>query len=144
MDQTTATAQTGIIPKQGWSWGAFMLNFQFLIAIKKYKMLWWYLLALIPFLNIIFFAVFAIYLGVKGHELGTTGGQFASQAEYDGYMKATDHASKVMFIVFLIAIILGIILAIAGFSLGFLIPHMSTSTTTSNGYSGSPASPSTY
>jgi hypothetical protein len=143
MDQTTAIPSTGIVPKQGWSWGAFMLNFQFLIAIKKYKMLWWYLLSFIPFLNIVFFAVFAIYLGVKGHILGTTGGQFASQAEYDGFMKGTDHAGKVVFIVFLIVLILGITLAIAGFSLGFFLPHMSTSTTTSNGYPY-PAGLSTY
>jgi hypothetical protein len=120
MDQTISN---GIMPKEGWSWGALVFNFYFLIAIKKYKLLWWYLLAFIPLVNIIFFIAFAIYLGMKGHELGVTGGQFANQSEYDGYMKGTDHAGKIVFFVAIICLIIFIILFIALMLLGLLGPH---------------------
>ncbi|MCL4403910.1 hypothetical protein M1432_00985 [Patescibacteria group bacterium] len=97
----------------GWSWGAFLLNAPFLVGIKKYKMLWWYILAFVPFVNVIFWIVFMIYLGVKGHELGATSPQFASQAEYDGFFKALDHAGKILFFV---AIALLVIFVAFGFT----------------------------
>ena len=96
--------------KQGWSWGAFLFNASFLIGVKRYKMLWWYLLALIPFVNFIFLLAYSIYLGVKGHEIGANGAQFANQSEYDGFMKGVDHAGKIMFFVSLaIGVVVGII-----------------------------------
>ena len=88
-----------IVAKEGWSWGAFGTGPAFLIAVKRYKFLWWYLLFLIPFVNFIFMLAFAIYLGVNGRKIAAAGKQFANQSEYDGYMKGVDHAGKVMFFV---------------------------------------------
>lgn len=130
MDQTN----NGIVPKQGWSWGAFALNAYFLIAVKRYKFLWWFLLAVIPFVNIVFWIVFLIYLGIKGHEIGAGGTQFANQSEYDGYMKGTDHAGKVAFFIGLAAAVLAIIFVIVGISLGGFHGMNSTTPTGPGGY----------
>lgn len=114
MEQTNVT----IVPKQGWSWGGFMFNAAFLIGVKRYKFLWWFILGFIPFVNIIFWIVMVIYLGIKGHELAARGTQFANQSEYDGYVKGQDHAGKVFFFLFLIIAAAGIVAAIAMLSLG--------------------------
>jgi hypothetical protein len=114
MEQTN----NGIVPKGGWSWGAFMLNVYFLIGAKRYKFLWWFLLALIPIVNIIFIIIFVIYLGVNGHKIAAGGTQFSNQSEYDGYVKGLDHAGKIMFFVVLALVVIGIIFFIAGISFG--------------------------
>ncbi|HVN26269.1 MAG TPA: hypothetical protein VMT99_01265 [Candidatus Paceibacterota bacterium] len=106
----------GITPHAGWSWGAFMMNASFIIAIKRYQLLWWYLLMLIPFVNWIFFIVFMIYLGSKGHEFAAASSQFGNQSEYDGFMKAVDHAGRIMFYVALAFVVVGILFAIVGLS----------------------------
>ena len=113
MEQTNSA----VVPKQGWSWGALMFNAAFLIGAKRYQLLLWYLLMLIPIVNLIFAIVFAIYLGVKGHMIAAGGTQFANQSEYDGYVKGLDHAGKVVFFATLIFIGLSLVLAIVGFSL---------------------------
>lgn len=124
MEQTTAapanipvpganTNSNGVVAQPGWSWSGFTFNAAFLIAIRRYKLLWWYLLMLIPVVNLIFGLAMAIYLGLKGHELGTGGGSFDNQSEYNGFFKATDHAGFVFFIIGLVIFIAWIILAIA-------------------------------
>ncbi len=114
MEQNNGIA---IVPKEGWSWGAFIHTAGFLIGVKRYKLLWWYLLALIPIVNVIFFVVIMIYLGVKGHVIAAEGTQFANQSEYDGYVKGLDHAGKVLFFAALIIFVVMIVFMIAGFSL---------------------------
>lgn len=112
MDQTN----NGIVPKQGWSWGGFMLNASFLIGAKRYKLLWWWLLALIPIVNIVFWIAMLIYLGINGHKIAAEGTQFANQSEYDGYVKGLDHAGKVVFFVVLVVLVIVIVALLAGFS----------------------------
>jgi predicted PurR-regulated permease PerM len=99
-----------IVPKAGWSWGGLMFNVAFLVGAKRYKLLWWYLLGLVPFVNVIFGLVFAIYLGANGHKIAAEGTQFANQSEYDGYTKGLDHAGKVFF--FAALIILALVVAL--------------------------------
>lgn len=86
---------------EGWSWGAFMFDPVFLIAIKKYKMLWWYLLMFVPFVNLIFFIAFKIYLGIKGKAIASTG-VYLNEGERGGFMKGLDHAGKISFFAWLI------------------------------------------
>ena len=127
MDQITnqampsaAPAGNGIVPQAGWSWGGFMANAVLLIGAKCYKYLWWYLFAIIPFVNIVFFIVFYVYTGVKGHEIAARGTQFANQSEYDGFIRGIDHAGKVLFWVFIIFMALWIVFFALGVSfLGF-------------------------
>lgn len=126
MDQTMPN---GITPKAGWSWGGFMFHFYFLIAVKKYQLLWWYLLALVPFLNVIFLLASSIYLGTKGHEIGATGTQFANQSEYDGYMKGTDHAGKIGFFITIGIAVIAIIVLIVAIAFGLHAPHTDTAPT---------------
>jgi hypothetical protein len=129
MDQTAISGTqnaAGIVPKPGWSWGAFLFNAYYLVAVKRYKLLWWYLLMLVPFVNVIFAIVFAIYIGLHGHEIGASGTQFANQSEYDGFTKAIDHAGKIFFIIFLILAVLWVIFFL---SFGFyFLPTMHVST----------------
>ena len=113
MDQTS----NGIVPKQGWSWGGAMLNFTFLIGAGRYKYLWWFLLTLIPFVNIVFWIAMFIYLGMNGHSIAAGGTQFVNQSEYDGYVKGTDHAGKILFFIVIILLVIGIVAFLAGFSL---------------------------
>ena len=113
-----------IVPKQGWSWGAFMFNAGFLVGAKRYKLLWWFLLLMIPLVNFIFIIVFLIYLGNNGHRLAAEGKQFANQSEYDGYVKGLDHAGKVLFFAMLIFLGLMIVLTIVGFSLVAIFASM--------------------
>lgn len=94
-----------------------MLNFSFLIGAKRYVYLWWFLLAFIPVLNIIFWIAMFIYLGVNGHAIAASGTQFANQSEYDGYIKGTDHAGKIVFFIVIAILVIVLIAFIAGFSL---------------------------
>lgn len=119
MEQTN----NGIVPKEGWSWGAGMFNIAFLVGVKRYKLIWWIILAVIPLVNIIFWIAFFIYLGINGHRIAATGTQFANQSEYDGYIKAQDHAGKIFFFVFLIFAVIAIIGLVAAISLGVYGPH---------------------
>jgi hypothetical protein len=99
-----------IVAAPGWSWGAFLFGAAFLVAIKQYKMLWWDLLWIVPLVNIIFGIVFATYLGVNGHKLAARSRHFENQHEYHGFMKATDHAGKVLFFAVVVLLVIGIAL----------------------------------
>ncbi len=103
------TKKGGITAAPGWSWGAFLFGAPFLIAIKKYHMLWWYLLYLVPVVNFFFWIVFMIYLGIKGHEMAATSRHFENQHEYNGFIKAVDHAGKILTIVAIVIIAAGLI-----------------------------------
>ncbi len=102
-----------IVATEGWSWGAFLFGVPFLVGIKKYKMLWWLLLALVPFVNVVFWIAFIIYLGLKGHELEARSPQFSNQDEYDGFFKVFDHAGKILTIA---VIVISVIFLLFGFS----------------------------
>jgi len=80
----------------GWSWGAFMLDPAFLIGIKKYKYLFWYLIMLVPFVGFLFYIGFKIYLGVKGREIASTS-TYLRGDERRGFMKGLDNAGKITF-----------------------------------------------
>lgn len=114
MEQSTSA----ITPKQGWSWGGFAFNAAFLIGAKRYKLLWWFLLALIPIVNVVFWIVMVIYLGMNGYKIAAEGTQFANQSEYDGYMKGLDHSGRICFFAFLIIAVLAIIFAITIIAVG--------------------------
>lgn len=100
----------------GWSWGAFMLGPTFLIAVKKYVYLLFYLVYFIPFLNVFALLGIAIFLGIKGRELTYASSMFEKQDEANGFIKAVDHAGKIMFVVSIIFFIIMIIFFIIGFS----------------------------
>ncbi len=114
--ETGGGVPAAIVPKEGWSWGAFIFHLPFLIAVKRYALMWWYLLALVPGVNLIFIIAFAIYLGTTGHRLGAEGGQFSSQAEYEGYFKGVDHAGKIIFFATVFLAACAIIIVIGGMS----------------------------
>lgn len=98
----------------GWSWGAFMFDIPFLVGIRKYVYLWWYLLGVIPFVNILFVLVFKIWMGARGRALAAVSPQFASEAEFQGFMKAIDHAGGILFVVALIVIAIALVLGLFG------------------------------
>ncbi len=104
-----------------------MFNAAFLIGAKRYQLLWWCLLAIVPIVNVVFWIVFVIYLGVRGHKIAAEGTQFANQSEYDGYVKGQDHAGKVFFFVFVVVAVIGLCFAIASLAIPTLFlgwhPH---------------------
>ncbi len=116
----STSTSTSTPESSGWSWGAFMTDPIFLIGLKKYKKLWWYLLGVVPFLGPIFLIGFKIYLGNKGREISTTT-TFLSEDERRGFMKGLDHAGKVTFFAALISIGVIIVLLILGISFFSLI-----------------------
>lgn len=100
-----------------WSWGAFMFDPAFLIAIQKYAYLLVYLLMLIPILNFIVWIGFKIYLGLKGREMARDSATFASAEEREGFFKGFDWAGKVLFFVALAFFVLSLLLTLVfGFS----------------------------
>lgn len=105
----------------GWSWGAFFLGPLFLIAIKKYSWLWFYLVAFIPFVGMVFVLGFMIYLGMKGRQLAQVSPMFSNRDEYIGYMKANDHGAKVVAIIYLVFII--VVVGIVSFSVFSSLPE---------------------
>lgn len=90
-----------------------MFDAPFLIAIRKYNYLWFYLLFLIPLLNLFAILGIKIYLGIKGAEIARTSTTFASEEEYNGFMKGLDWAGKVLFFVGLAIFALSLILTFA-------------------------------
>ena len=124
MEQKQSAVTSAVAPDKGWSWGAFMFGIPFLIAIKQYKMLWWFLLSLVPIVNVVFYVVFAIYMGLHGHELAAKSTHFGNEHEYRGFIKAIDHSGRILFFVVLIGLALFALLAIVGvlhfFTWGFL------------------------
>lgn len=96
----------GITPKQGWSWGGAVFSPYFITGAGRFKLLWWYLFALVPFLNAIFWIVVFFYFGLNGHAVAAKGSTFATQGEYDGYVNGLDRAGRIFFWIFLVLIIL--------------------------------------
>jgi len=89
----------------GWSWGAAMFGPLFLIGIRKYVYLLPYILMFIPIVTLLVMLAMFAFLGFKGRELALQSLTFTSKDQYLGYMKANDHAGKVMFFVCLIVFI---------------------------------------
>lgn len=81
-----------------------MFDVPFLIAIKKYTWILWYLLAFIPIVNFVFLIVFKLYMGSKGRSLATTSDHFTNKDELNGFMKGLDHAGKITFFAGLIVL----------------------------------------
>lgn len=92
-----------------WSWGAFMLDVPFLVAIQKYVYLLVYLLMLIPFVNFIIYIGFKIYLGLKGREMAQDSPAFDSKEEREGFFKGFDWAGKVLFFVTITFFVIGLL-----------------------------------
>lgn len=102
MDQPISQpAGDGIVAKQGWSWGGAVFSPYFIVGARRHALLWWYLFAFVPFLNIVFWVAVFFYFGSKGHQVAANGAQFANQSEYDGYVKGLDHAGKIFFWIFI-------------------------------------------
>lgn len=125
-EDAAATTQPAPAASGGWSWGAFIMDVPFLIAIKKYTYLWFYLLLLIPIVNLFAILGIKIYLGMKGREMAMTSKTFASKDEYNGFMKGFDWAGKVLFFVSLAIFALGLIGGLVGaFAMGEMFNVMS-------------------
>jgi hypothetical protein len=122
MDQNQTTG--AITPKEGWSWGGLMFNAYFLVGAKRYKLLWWYLLAFVPLVNIVFWIAMLIYLGVNGHKIAAEGTQFSNQSEYDGYVKGLDHAGKIFFFIFLAIAAIALVIVAALFVFAGVHPSL--------------------
>lgn len=105
----TGNTEEGKSDGSQWSWGAFMLDAPFLIAIQKYVYLLVYLLMLIPFLNFIIYIGFKIYLGLKGHEMAENSSAFDSKEEREGFFKGFDWAGKVLFFVTIAFFVIGLL-----------------------------------
>ncbi len=94
------TIQQPVAIKQSeWSWGSFMFNPIVIISSKRYKMLFWYLLAVVPLVNLFFWLVFGIYMGMKGRSIVASSAAFANDDERRGFLKGLDHAGFILFIV---------------------------------------------
>lgn len=94
---------------KNWSWGAFILDPFFIIAIRRYVFLLLYILYFIPLVNIVAMIGIKIYLGLKGRELAESSPTFNSAEERKGFFKAIDHAGLITFIVALVMIVLSLI-----------------------------------
>ncbi len=125
----TTVAQPAI--NSGWSWGAFMFDPAFIIAIRNYTFLFCYLLYLIPLVNIVAMIGIKIYLGINGRRMAIASKSFASPDEALGYMKGTDHAGRVLFFATIIIMVLGIVFSVAlGTFFRHILPMQFNSTST--------------
>lgn len=105
---TTGTAETDY--STGWSWGGFMFNLYFAIAVRKYAYLWLFFLNLIPYLGTL---VMMIIFGMKGRELAATSRTFDNKEQSIGFIKAMDHAGKIVFFILLCFIALVVFLGLS-------------------------------
>jgi hypothetical protein len=116
--ESSGGASAQVIPEykdSGWSWGAFALNWMFVIATRNYVYLFLLLLMLVPFVNFLVMIGFAIYMGINGREMARKSKTFANHEQYLGFMKGLDHVSKVVayfYVVLLGLFIVGIIVVI--------------------------------
>lgn len=118
---TSASIQPSVYDiNRKWSWGAAMLNFIYLIAIKKYKYLLLFLLMLIPFVNMLAWIGLPLYFGFFGGKLAYQSSMFANKTEADAFMRAINHAGKVCFFLYVIFVIISVVLI---FLSGFILPH---------------------
>ena len=93
-----------------WSWGAFMFDFIFIIATKKYIYLLLFLLYLIPFVNFLAMIGIRIFLGTQGRRIAAESPMFSNKDECRGFMKAIDHAGYIIFIFTVVMFILAFVL----------------------------------
>lgn len=107
-----------------WSWGAFMLGPAFLIGTKQYWYLFLYLAYFIPLLNFLLIFCIAVFLGLKGRQLAYESTMFDNDEQVEGFLKAIDHAGKIMFILSIILFVIGIIFFITIFSAFFPMFHL--------------------
>jgi hypothetical protein len=70
-----------------------------------------YLLMLVPFVNMVAWLGIMVFLGLKGRELAATSQTFTSRDQYVGFMKAIDHAGKVIFFAALGVIVIAFTIA---------------------------------
>ncbi len=105
------TPQPIVAARSNWSWGGFMFDPVIILGTRNYMMLFFYLLAFVPFVNLIFWLVWKIYMGLNAHRIVNESSAFANQDERNGFMRGLDHAGWIMFIVSLVAI--GIAFAVA-------------------------------
>lgn len=111
----TPTQAPTPVPQQAahssnWSWGGFVYDPVIILATRNYMMLFFYLLAFIPLVNILFWIAFKIYMGMNTHRLVNESAGFANQDERNGFLRGLDHAGWIMFMVMLVGIAIGFIL----------------------------------
>ncbi len=94
----------------GWSWGAFMFDFIFIIATKKYIYLLLFLLYFIPFVNFLAMIGIKIFLGTQGRRIAAESPMFSNKDELRGFMKAIDHAGYIISIFAIVIFILAFVL----------------------------------
>ena len=99
-----------------WSWGAFMFDFIFIIATKRYIYLLLFLLYLIPFVNFLAMIGIRIFLGIQGRRIAAESPMFSNKDELRGFMKAIDHAGYITFIITVVVFILAFVLMATVFS----------------------------
>lgn len=92
----------------GWSWGAFMFDIAFVLALKQYKFAWLFLLYLIPWVNVLAIIAIRIYLGFHGRRMTYESDAFDTPAERDGFVKGLDHAGKILLYVSLVLLVITI------------------------------------
>jgi hypothetical protein len=97
-DNTSGTGNNALIPAgiDGWSWGAFLLNWIWAIANKT----WIGMLALVPCLGL----AVIVYLGINGRKLAWQNRQWASVEEFHKVQKRWSIAGVLLNILFMLAI----------------------------------------
>ena len=111
LEESTPTKSDGY-KDSGWSWGAFVFNWAFALAVRKY----WYLLLIflmfIPLINIFAMIGVMVFFGVKGRDMAKGSTTFSNEEQRIGFMKGIDHAGKIVAIIWLIGFVVGGILAV--------------------------------
>jgi len=108
--QTERSIDTNIITDpliKKWSWGAFILDPFFILAVRKYIYLLLYLLYIVPILNILAMIGIKIFLGMKGTDMVRESETFENDDERRGFLKAINHAGFILFIITLIFFAIG-------------------------------------
>ncbi len=117
-----SNGQSVAVKERRWSWGSFMFNPIVVIATKRYKMLFWYLFAFVPFLNIVFWLVFGIYMGFHGRDMVMKSDTFGNDDERKGFLKGIEHAGFILFVATIVIMVVGLAVDIVFFA--FLNPAM--------------------
>lgn len=108
---------------EGWSWGAFMLNWKFAIALREYKYLYLLILLFIPLVNFAVIIGMMIYFGINGREIAQKSKTFANHDQYLGFMKGMDHLGKVLAYIMIVVGVGILILVSVLFSVLFNVRH---------------------
>lgn len=105
-----------------WSWGGFMFWPLVVVATKKYRYLFFFLLYLIPLVNLLAAIGLKIYFGLNARGIVGKSTFFDNKDESKGFMKGIDHAGFIFFIVSVIGIALGMVfffIMVSAYSGGF-------------------------